>query len=125
MHMNNKLKMLWIEALRSGQYRQGLDLWRVKADGQVYHTAIGVLADVIVNQYPDQFHWVSDAFENNLRYKSPGMYQEEYGEDCYILQVVAGLSAVDIDYFTECNDLVECDFAQIADEILTYFSADA
>jgi hypothetical protein len=48
--MNPKVKKLWLEALRGGQYQQGSKRLRDKQD---HFCVLGVLCDLYVKQRPD------------------------------------------------------------------------
>lgn len=46
--MREDVKNLWVEALRSGEYRQGVGRLAKKVDGRKEHCCLGVLCDLAV-----------------------------------------------------------------------------
>lgn len=44
--MNQRIKKLWIKALRSGKYKQGYGKLRRKEDGTILHCCLGVLEEI-------------------------------------------------------------------------------
>lgn len=48
MSMDSGLKQRWIEALRSGEYRQGQDRLRTEHNGAASYCCLGVLCDLLV-----------------------------------------------------------------------------
>ena len=51
--MNEEVKKLWVEALRSGKFVKGTgQLLTVTADGKKCHCALGVLCEVYLEQNP-------------------------------------------------------------------------
>lgn len=77
--MNPEVKNLWIEALRSGEYRQGVGALRNKHDE---FCCLGVLCNLHAQAHPEVA-----AQENN-----PGMYMNCYGK---LPHAVATWSGVD------------------------------
>lgn len=63
--MNPEVKQLWLDALRSGEYKQGRNVLRDKNDN---YCCLGVLTDLYVKNVPDAGCWVPDD-DNNGRYK--------------------------------------------------------
>ena len=55
--MKKNLKKLWIEALRSGKYKQGK--YRLSTDKGNAFRCLGVFCDVYAKNYPNDnlFHW--------------------------------------------------------------------
>jgi hypothetical protein len=54
--MNPVVKEKWITALKSGKYQQGRGQLRSFNDK---FCCLGVLCDILVNEYPDKFKWTS------------------------------------------------------------------
>lgn len=50
MKMNPEIKQKWLEALRSGQYKQGANYLRTESAHGVCHCCLGVLAEVIKDE---------------------------------------------------------------------------
>lgn len=49
--MNKKIKKLWIEALRSKMYRQGMNALRIKNDkDELSHCCLGVLCEIAIKE---------------------------------------------------------------------------
>lgn len=46
--MKETVKVKWLEALRSGEYKQGTKALKYKDDGVVKHCCLGVLCDIAV-----------------------------------------------------------------------------
>lgn len=43
----SELKKKWLEALRSGEYRQGKQMLKYEEDGKMHHCCLGVLLEVL------------------------------------------------------------------------------
>lgn len=60
--MNKKIKKKWVEALRSGKYKQGHGmLCKRDTDGTKYHCCLGVLTDLYYRE--TQGHAMPKSFE--------------------------------------------------------------
>ena len=119
--MNPEVKVLWIEALRSGNFKQGTGaLASVALDGSVKHCCLGVLcelvpSDVLPNhkKIKNQFNYID--FDGRvetlpesvmkwagLKEDNPNNLNDGKGVSCSIAEI---------------NDFGECDFNAIADII--------
>lgn len=62
-----RLRKLWTEALRSGEYQQGQSaLCRVTSNQEEY-CCLGVAFDVLVKEFPDEFKWETSYYDSPLR----------------------------------------------------------
>lgn len=52
--MNERVKKIWLEALRSGEYKKGVGCLR---DNQDRFCCLGVLCDLYANEHPDEGTW--------------------------------------------------------------------
>lgn len=66
--MNPKVKELWIEALRSGDYKQTINYLR----DDVGYCCLGVLCNIYLEQVSDDCKWTED---NNFQY--PYEYEDD------------------------------------------------
>lgn len=61
--MNPEIKKEWLEALRSGEYKQGNRcLFLESKDGDKSFCCLGVLMDLMTKKHPDSFSW-ADRFK--------------------------------------------------------------
>jgi hypothetical protein len=59
--MNKDYKDKWIAALRSGQYPQTKGSL-INEEGKVCYCALGVLADIVVREFPNKYTWVDNEY---------------------------------------------------------------
>ncbi len=112
--MDQKIKKLWLEALRSGVYQQSTSALYY-AGSEIDHSGyccLGVLCDVTGNGYfdphaPDSRSWgLPTGNSNGMALTLPHELREEFG-------IEAGAD----DMLAELNDGRRLTFAQIADWI--------
>lgn len=48
--MNNRIKTKWIEALKSGDYKQGVHALKTNSEGEVKYCCLGVLCDLYAKE---------------------------------------------------------------------------
>ena len=67
--MDERVKKLWVEALRSGKYHQGRDgyLRQVMPDGNCLDCCLGVLCDLFAQEHPDKGRW--EEFPKGVNYR--------------------------------------------------------
>lgn len=107
---NNDLAVKWVEALRSGKYKQGFGALRtVETDGTMRHCVVGVLADVI-----DPNAWESGAaFDDGSIPKvvwndcTFGIEGSEYGIDDNVIDEVMRLNDNETHDFNKLADFLE------------------
>ena len=68
--MNNELRNLWVEALRSGKYKQGKGRLR---DGDTY-CCLGVLCDLVAADNSDAYEW------QEIEEDDPYWHKQELGD---------------------------------------------
>lgn len=82
--MNPDVKKVWVEALRSGEYRQGTGvLCVIDSKGVAHHCCLGVLCEL---------H--KDAIDIRKATTSPFAVQNKYGPGSYVLMY--GLTTIDL-----------------------------
>lgn len=63
--MNPEVKKKWIDALRSGHYRQGEDCLKLRME-QNYFCCLGVLCDIYINEHPElEINWIDHDYESS------------------------------------------------------------
>lgn len=119
--MNPEIKTKWVEALRSGEYKQGVG-WLKTADGKM--CCLGVLVEL---QHPDM--WVpnpNDSDVESFRFDTsanslPMWFRKEVGlDDRFEVRVdrIETVGMVDVqDALIELNDETNMGFLGIADWI--------
>lgn len=106
--MNAEIKAKWLEALLSGNYRQGR-IFLKRFTGVTKHCCLGVLAEVM----REPFELSEDSFETNkiyLLYRSSSILVPGVREKC-------GLDSVAQSKLTDLNDTERRSFTEIADWI--------
>lgn len=106
--MNAEIKAKWLEALRSGNYKQGR-IFLKKCAGVTKHCCLGVLAEVM----GEPFELSADSFETNktyLLYRSSAILVPGVREKC-------GLNSEAQSKLTDLNDIERASFTEIADWI--------
>lgn len=105
--MDSKIKAKWVEALRSGTYKQTGECLRNNGD---YFCCLGVLADVCGKT------WQYDAGENQYGYmREDGKLQLGILEDLLLDEV--GMTDEEQEILWDMNDIDRKTFAEIADYI--------
>jgi hypothetical protein len=107
--MDQQIKKQWVEALRSGKYKQGTGHLRT---GDNY-CCLGVLCDL--NEYTN---WtpVCEMADEIVYELQPDKNELTYWPSGYIRDW-AGISKDNEDHLIHLNDTLECNFNQIADYI--------
>lgn len=81
--MNANVKKLWVEALRSGKYKQGQSRLKYTRDGKVKHCCLGVLCEVFKEDNTRSENLLSisiDALRENSSFLSvPSVIATEIG----------------------------------------------
>ena len=119
--MTPELKAQWVEALRSGKYKQGAGFLRSTCDGEDTFCCLGVLAAVLPS---DLGTW----YKNFERHRSAPYDVYGFGTPLnnnggYLIQEVreaAGLSKDDVAILVRMNDNSTAGFNGIADYIETH-----
>jgi hypothetical protein len=99
-----KYKKLWLEALRSGEFKQGQKCLRSFSNGEPLHCCLGVLVEVVERDTKDTVWEYSDWLED--------------GHPSLQVQEIVGWK--DLDAISTCvdlNDVEKKDFDFIADYI--------
>ena len=130
--MNQEIKKKWLNALRSGDYKQGRDvLRRVGRDGEDRWCCLGVLCDII-----DKKGWDKTPSTNSTNTTAPtylyktGIGRQYHEAECSVPESVAKLAGID-NVFVDCengdrtvrahlesmNDVKKYSFKKIADWI--------
>jgi hypothetical protein len=104
--MNAEIKTKWVNALRSGKYKQGKNVLR--DDENDCFCSLGVLCDIVM---PEGWNKYSDTGLQNGMHLGSRTYPETE-----ILQE-AGLNDYQCKYLTNMNDLDNRTFVEIADYI--------
>ena len=92
--MNPEIKKRWVEALRSGLYRQGHHTLRKFEDGVPKDCCLGVLCDLYRQEHPKESGWEDNSF---VVANDPDFEEETDGTGYYteylppVVQVWAGL----------------------------------
>lgn len=66
--MNAQIKRDWLEALRSGEYKQGFGQLKFEEDNETKYCCLGVLCDVLINKHSDKFpdlRWDGDTLRSD------------------------------------------------------------
>ena len=132
--MKEEVKVLWLEALRSGQYQQGQETLRRKnSSGPMNATTdqfccLGVLCDLYAKAHPDRTVWTEATKERHIALNlvpfdlGDGLIEHEYLP--MRVRVWAGLDPRDpqVTYNDEVTDISSLNdngvsFTQIADLI--------
>ena len=58
--MKPDIKQKWVDALRSGEFKQGRNALRQIVDGQPLDCCLGVLCELHRREHPERFKWVQD-----------------------------------------------------------------
>ncbi|WP_337045324.1 hypothetical protein [Emticicia sp. 17c] len=106
--MNARIKQLWIDALRSGEYEQTINLFRLKPiDGsKICYCATGVLMNLYEKEVGEIKNWNTVPLE-----------LIEWAE----LPLIAEIKHGDLGDIIELNDEKQKSFAEIADFIEEFF----
>jgi hypothetical protein len=71
MGMNPEVKALWLDALRSGEYKQGQGrLRKTEDDGTFSYCCLGVLCDLYIKQGQPNAAWKGDTYGGGVEYFS-------------------------------------------------------
>lgn len=116
--MNKEWKDKWVAALRSGEYKQGIEALRYTshAPGNLFedvkaYCCLGVLCDLVAKEYPDQFYWEDDIFH----FKKDGrVYEESYVLPGAVIDIV-GEPSIFPQTLMSYNDNARYSFNKIAD----------
>jgi hypothetical protein len=113
--MNKKIKKLWVEALRSGQYRKGVGALKKVIKKKSYYCCLGVLCD-IHKKITKSYKWEKEAHDNDLRtYLDNYAYLPE--EVCQWANIKNEPALSNGDSLINLNDDDNFSFRQIADKI--------
>jgi hypothetical protein len=127
--MNPEIKQLWIDALRSGQYKQGRGKLKTETDGVCYYCCLGVLCELYQKEHPQ-----TEIYEEKIYKEEPNKKICYFGGSCsYLPQEVAnwaeltsrdpslkgmnGLGVSCSSSASDWNDLAGVAFSAIADMV--------
>lgn len=112
--MDKELKKKWLEALRSGDYKQGFFTLKRKYEKETQHCCLGVLCELVAEDYPKEIHITDEYIEiTNSRSQSST-------KDILTLELAQflGITHHDLNTITRLNDCISGNtFNQIADWI--------
>jgi hypothetical protein len=124
--MKSEVKKRWVDALRSGKYRQGTGylINSSNATGQCKHCCLGVLCDLYLQEHDATLSWNSEAISDTEVLNVASLYGTEFLLP-YQVQQWAGLheSSPCVEYLdstemlSELNDYHGLDFDYLADLI--------
>lgn len=94
--MNPEIKERWLEALRSGKYKQGQKLLRARdVDGNEYHCCLGVLCDLAVEAGVTTVEYEPESHDDCVIGLTSYLYADgEDGQSSGLPQVVCEWSGV-------------------------------
>lgn len=102
--MNPEIKALWLEALRSGEYEQGIGALHSYEDGKDYYCCLGVLCDLAIKAGVD----VQE--ESRTPVYAPEKTSFSYdGEEAFLpysVQQWAGMEDDNVSFRTEEGELL-------------------
>lgn len=108
--MDHDLKMLWVDALESGDYKQGVGLLRGGSDLAPRHCCLGVLCEVLI-QHPEfgiELQRNGDAYELRV----PEEHEDSWIDGGYAACQEAGVGSRET--FWNMNDQERKTFREIA-----------
>lgn len=112
---NREVIDMWLEALRSGTYRQGVGaLLTHTPEGEEQYCCLGVLCDLYDLEVADQTRWGG---ENNYHTKITRNYEDEEGSLPNSVCEWAGITNPVHDTLADLNDTEGLSFEQIANVI--------
>ena len=124
--MNADVKQKWVEALRSGKFKQGRCHLKWEADDGMRHCCLGVLCELYV-EVTDHAEWVPDPnslIKNQILDDHNGTLPPDVQQwadlpinDPHLLAQPYNKPDADYHFITELNDNLNYDFKQLAELI--------
>lgn len=114
--MDQQAKVKWVEALRSGKYKQTTGNLKTSKEGECFYCCLGVLCEVMGVE-EEQSLIVANVFGEQGRIMYHSFKQNEFFNSGTLDEGSFGLSKSEISILTDMNDMMNRSFNEIADYI--------